>query len=276
MATGEGYRGYARLINLPFLSDQQLEQIKNRAQLSGIDLDVCPTCFSEEDHLGRRNYGTYRYKGTFFNCICDEQIQLYKHYLLASIPTQYQRLSLEDWQGDDAPIEVVRNYLDHWMSFKSHGMGLEFYSRNLASGKTYLACEIGKALIKRHEKVIFVPFNQMITAFRYNEQELIDKLYNTTVLILDEIIAPPHDNLASIFAERFEDIIRNRTNYNGVCICTTNLTPSELHHHYPRTYSLLEAKQIRVEMPNGEDARMGFIAKRNLEMAINSELPPLC
>jgi DNA replication protein DnaC len=262
-------------LNLPHLSDAQSEEIRQRAQISGIDPDVCPTCFSEEDHLGRRNNGTHRFNGLIKECDCEEQIALRKRYLLACVPDQYQRLSLDEWEGDPQPKEDIESYISNWTNFKVQGMGLTILGPGLGQGKTMLATAVAKALIKKGEKVIFLPFSQIITAFRYNDRTIIDKLYNITVLVLDEIIKPPHDDLASIFAERFEDIIRNRTNFQGVNILTSNLDIEQIRTYYERTYSLLEAKQIVITMPFNKDARTSFIAEKNLSRALAGEVAPI-
>jgi hypothetical protein len=55
---------------------------------------------------------------------------------------------------------------------------------------------------------------------------------------------------------------------------TTNLTPEKLHREYPRSYSLLEAKNSRVIM-EGEDARQSFIRDENRELALNEEVRPI-
>ncbi len=55
---------------------------------------------------------------------------------------------------------------------------------------------------------------------------------------------------------------------------TTNLTPDALRDHYPRPYSLLEAKQLRIEMA-GSDARKNFISLENIELVANGECRPL-
>lgn len=257
------------------LSDTEFNEVETQAKLSGIKLKTCPTCFSCAYPEHDRIPGEYLYKGQKFPCDCQSQIALRKAYLLAHIPDQYMRLHIDDFRGDQEVIKVIKDYIDNWNNFRIHGLGLEIWSSMLGTGKTFLATHVGKELVKKGEKVLFLPFGQMLTAMRYNEEDIIEKMYEVGVLILDEIIAPPHDSLGPIFAERFEDLIRTRTNYNGVNICTTNLNSDEIRKHYHRTYSLLEAKQIRIEITNNGDARQGFIAERNLEMALNGEIQPL-
>lgn len=248
---------------------------------SGTPITQCPTCGSkatavDEDNFGWEN-GTYRYQGEVHRCDCDTQMQLRKHYLLANIGDQYQRLDWANFQGSDDVREGVAMFLDKWPSFKANGMGLEFSSPKLGVGKTFAATYVGKELVKRGERVFFIPFRDVINLYS-KEQTFRDaqenRLKDTTVLILDEVQAGVSDAQRQLFSDRFEELIRFRTNFNRVTIMTTNLTPDELHDQYPRTYSLLEAKQLRIEM-SGEDARQTFIAKENIELVANDEVRPI-
>jgi DNA replication protein DnaC len=202
---------------------------------------------------------------------------LRRHYLLAGIGEQYQRLDWEDFRGTPAVREAVGMLLDKWQNFKLHGMGLEFSSPNLGVGKTFAATHVGKELIKRGEKVIFMPFLEIIgllgrdVDFRTAQE---DRLRDSAVLILDEVVPPYTQAQGNLFSAKFEELIRYRTNFNRVTIMTTNLTPNKLHEHYPRTYSLLEAKQIRIEM-GGKDARQDFIGMENIELVANGEVRPI-
>jgi DNA replication protein DnaC len=202
---------------------------------------------------------------------------LRKHYLLANIGDQYQRLDWNDFNGSDDVKDAVELFLTKWESFKVNGMGLEFSSPQMGVGKTFAATHVGKELVKRGEQVYFLPFLDVINLYS-KEQTFRDAqenlLRDSTVLILDEVRPAVSDAQRQLFGNRFEELIRFRTNFNRVTIMTTNLTPDELHEEYPRTYSLLEAKQLRVEM-KGEDARQTFIAKENIELVANDEVRPI-
>ena len=224
-----------------------------------------------------REYGTYTFNGEVFPCDCDVQIALRKHYLLANIGDQYMRL---DWRRDYRDEDVkdaVQAYLDAWPTLKLQGMGLEFASPKLGVGKTFAATYVGKELIKRGERVYFLPFYQMVGVYslspddrRAEEQ----RIRECSVLVLDEVVAPNTEAQSHLFSSKFEELIRDRTNFNRVTIMTTNLKPERLHDIYPRTYSLLEAKQYRVIM-DGEDARQSTVKQRNLQMANLGEVRPI-
>jgi DNA replication protein DnaC len=204
-------------------------------------------------------------------------MNLRKHYLLAGIGEEFQRLDWTDFDGDPKVVERVQFYLDHWPSARANGMGVEFSSPNLGVGKTFGATHIGKELIKRNEYVFFIPFHEVIgvlTRQNPNWQEIYDRLRTTTLVILDEVRPPHYEGQKHLFADMFEETIRHRSSYNLPTIITTNLTAGELERHYPRPYSLLRAKQLRIEM-TGQDVRQGKIENENIELIFNDEVRPI-
>jgi len=261
-------------LKLPHLTSAQFEEIEYRAKPSGVHPDVCPTCDSKADEYGERENGSYTLDGDIHKCVCQEQIDLRKHYLLANIPDQFMTLRWpEDYTGDEKLVEGVAKFLDNWPGFKRYGMGFEI-AGTLGVGKTFAATTIGRELVKRGEDVFFLPFNQMLDAMRHQDRRILDRLHTTNVVILDEILPPPNDSLKSVMANHLESIVRNRTNYNAVTILTTNLSARDMEALYPRTYSLLAAKQIRVEV-QGEDARKSVVSQRNLSRLLNGERVPI-
>lgn len=267
-------------MNLPRLKNDEFERVERLARESGTRLDHCPTCGSRpievDDGVEGWINGTYRFRGREHACDCDTQIQLRKHYLLANIGDQYQRLDWADYDNEDVK-SVVSTYLDKWDAFKINGMGLEFASPRLGVGKTFGATYVAKELIKKGERVFFLPFLEVISTLtrQHAEAEYLErKLHDSTVLVLDEVVPPWTAPQAQLFAGKLEEVVRNRTNFNKVTIMTTNMTEDELYEHYPRIYSLLQAKQIRIVL-EGRDARQGRIAKENLELVLNGEVRPI-
>jgi len=269
-------------LNLPHLKNADYDYVSDMVKRSGLSMTQCPTCRSREwHHVDGDTYGwtngTYRLNGQDNPCDCETQISLRNHYLLANIGDQYMRLNWDEFTGSEAARDAVRLYLDRWASAKAGGMGIEFSSPNLGVGKTFAATHIGKELVKRGEAVFFLPFLEVIGLLSKdndyrNDQEA--RLRDTTVLILDEVVPAISVAQNQLFASKFEELIRYRTNFNRVTIMTTNLTPDQLRSEYPRTYSLLEAKQIRVEM-TGNDARQGVRSDKNLELFIAEEIEPI-
>lgn len=268
-------------LRLPRLTNDEYDCVSAIARKSGIPLSQCPTCGAkdirvDENHYGWEN-GTYRLDGKELPCDCQTQMDLRKHYYLANIGDQFQRLNWSEWYGSQDAKDAVELYLNGWGNAKLNGMGLEFSSPQLGVGKTFAATHIGKELVKKGERVYFLPFLEVIGLLSKdldyrNTQE--DRLRDTTVLILDEVVPAISVAQRQFFAGRFEELIRHRTNFNRPTIMTTNLEPVDLHYEYPRTYSLLEAKQIRVEM-DGEDARQGNRGMRNIELLANNEIEPI-
>lgn len=266
-------------MKLPRLNNEQFDQVNDIAKTLGIPLDQCPTCLAkpfeiQEGVWGFAN-GFYRYQDLPRDCDCELQIQLRKHYILAGIPDQYMRLVWPNFRaGNEDMKNKVGTYLEKWESFKLHGMGFEFSSPRLGVGKTFAATYIGKELVKRGESVYFIPFLEVVSALSRSHprwEQVERRLYDSTVLILDEVVPPTTAPQAALFSGKLEELVRNRTNYNRINILTTNMPADEMEATYPRAYSVLAAKQIRVVL-EGVDARQQHIADENLEMAMNGEI----
>jgi DNA replication protein DnaC len=255
------------------------------AKKTGIPLSQCPTCLSKEEilttpdggeYFGREN-GVYRIDGEEFPCDCEAQINLRKHYLIANIGDQYMRLDWDRDYKDEVIKDDVQTYLEAWDSLKLQGMGLELSSPKLGVGKTFTATYVAKELIKRGERIYFMPFYEVVGVYALPVEErraIEQRLQDCTVLVLDEVIAPNTEAQSNLFSSKFEELIRTRTNFNRVNIMTTNLTPVRLHAIYPRIYSLLSAKQFRIEF-DGEDARELIVKPRNLKMVAEREIRPI-
>lgn len=175
-----------------------------------------------------------------------------------------------DFRGDGEVKKYVDLYLDRWSSAKTNGMGVEFGGTQLGIGKTFAATHIGKELIKRGEDVYFVSFREMLPMFKDDDKEKL----TTHVLVLDEVQEPFYERQQAFFADAFEDLIRHRTNHNSITIMTTNLTSEAIRFNYPRVYSLLRAKQWRINI-EGEDVRKDWVENENTELLINGEVKPI-
>lgn len=261
------------------LSDEEWSRANALARK--VPLERCPTCGSKPEVIPdsggetHSSVGTFRYRGKEYECDCKLQRMLRTRYLVANIGDQYHVLDWNDFSGSPEVTDVVNDYIENWESFSAQGFGLEFGGAGLGTGKTWAAVHIGKELIKRRQEVYFIPFVEMVSAFHRDDgTEIEDRICQTPYVILDEISPAVSDRQREFFAFRFEAVIRHRTNYNLPTIITTNLGEDELHEIYPRVYSLLAAKQVRVDMA-GEDAREGIVAKENLELIANDERRPI-
>lgn len=259
------------------MTNLQYEKVEKLARQK-LKPNECPTCHSQleeaEPGVEFRKNGTYKLHDQEYSCDCETQISLYRHYLLAGIGEQYMRLDWSEFTGSESAKEAVSAFINNWDGFKQHGLGIEFSSPKLGVGKTFAATYIGRTLIKDGEQVLFVPFLDVIGGYnRHDAEEFDDRLRSTTWLILDEVVPPWSTPQGHLFASSFEALVRHRQNHNLPIIMTTNLTSDDLQEHYPRTYSLLAAKQWRVEM-GGDDYRHK-IDLENLELAINKEVRPI-
>lgn len=269
-----------RRIRLPLLTDAEYDEAEKKSKLG---FDVCPTCngkrieTGEEDHYGWEN-GQYRYRGEIHECDCKGQMALYRHYLFANIPEQYQRLNWDDYSGDSKVKQDVDTYIDRWPNFRDNGMGVTLYGIGLGTGKTFAATTIAKGVIKRGERVFFTEFRDLKSAYQTlsedDRQRLDERLREAALLVLDEIWKPQSEAQEGYFETVLESVIRYRTNWNLPTVITTNLLESEFEDHYPRVFSLLRPKQWTMHI-EGEDARMDLVAEENIELAANGEKRPI-
>lgn len=266
---------------LPRLTNDQYDYVVKVCRNSGIPINQCPTCLSKEVEISDGVYGfengTYKFRGETFECDCQRQMDLRIHYILANIGDQYQRLDWKDFHGSSEVIDFAETYLNKWQSFKVNGMGVEFNSPTLGTGKTFAATHLGKELVKRGEAVYFMDFRDVVNLLNKNQDERNaqeERIRETTILILDEVVDGITTAQTDLFAVRFEELIRYRTNFNRITLITTNLKPEKLKKEYPRAYSLLEAKNKRIIL-EGEDARQSFINLENIELSENEEVRPI-
>lgn len=270
-------------VRLPALTDEEYDAVEDMALSRGkLSLDVCPTCngkrieTGEEDYYGWEN-GQYRYMGEIFDCDCHGQMALYRHYLHASIPSQYMRLDWNEFAGDPQVKADIERYMSDWRKFKKHGMGVTLLG-DLGKGKTFAATAIAKSVIKRGEQVFFTEFRTFQNAFESltieQRQELDRRARESTLLVLDEISEPVSDAQEGYFERVLEAVIRDRTNWDLPTILTSNLTEEKFKDAWPRLHSLLYPKQWVITF-EGEDFRENELGKINIELALNDEVRPL-
>lgn len=266
------------------MSNQEFDEVTHLAKQKHLDLKSCPTCKSREEELAPGicvwpENPTYRYMDAEHACDCLLQDTLRRHYLLAHIPVHYWRLGESDYFGDPLAWEAMQAYLAAWEAYRDSGIGIEFFSPEMGTGKTFLATYIARQLVHRGEPVYFTRFRDIMGMYdkpyeiRKAEEE---RLWYTRVLVLDEVGPPLSEAQGSYFAAEFEGLIRARIDDDRVTIMTTNLQPEMLDRYYPRTYSLLAAKQKRHEINFNDVRRSGEIMLLDAELAANGETRPLC
>lgn len=265
-------------IRLRTISDEEYEWADSLARKikGNKGLGYCPTCHTrlDDEQNPSMTIPMYRYHEELHQCDCQAQVALFARYLLARIPEQYMRLDWAEYDGSPEAREFVNGYLEKWSNYRDHGFGVEFGGPKLGIGKTFAATHIGKEMVKRRQEVYFISFVEMVAAFERDDADATeDKIRMSPYLILDDIMPAYSERQKNFYHTRFEAIIRHRTNYNLPTIITTNLTATELEKLYPRTYSLLAAKQERIDM-DGEDFR-AYLSFENKELIANGEMRPI-
>jgi DNA replication protein DnaC len=205
-------------------------------------------------------------------CDCKTQMALRARYLIANIGEQYMRLDWDTFEPEGVKRDID-NYIENRENFLHLGIGLEF-GGPLGVGKTFAATYIGREMVKRNQSVYFTRFKDMAFSFEEKDGDVDELCRDSTYLIIDELQVSHSSAQASVFSDRFEAMIRHRTDFDLPTIITTNVSEEALEEAYPRVYSLLAAKQLRLEF-EGDDVRKSKMNKENLEMAMNGEKRPI-
>lgn len=257
------------------LSDEEFDEANDLMKST----TVCPTCGTKLKDFGIESsvFATYNLFGNTYPCDCNTQIALYRHYTVANIGENFMRLNWATmYDGSEEVRTAVEEYLDSWEGRRFYGLGLEF-GGPLGVGKTFAITHLGKELIKRGQRVYFVGFKEMVNCFTWpNSHKFELKLRSIGFLLLDEVLAPwGNQSQSSLFQDRFEEVIRYRTNNNLPTFLGTNLSNDQLEQHYPRICSLLAAKQTRIDVPGRDFRRQSEFNKMLLELAMNNEKLPI-
>jgi len=187
------------------------------------------------------------------------------------------RLGKEDYESDPVAWEETEKYISEWENNKRNGLGIAFMAKEMGVGKTFLASLVAREVIKMGDTVYFANFRDIVSLYQIPYEDRIEeetKIHNCTLLILDEVVKTYSDRQKDFFGEKFEELIRNRSNYNRVTIITTNLETNELESNYPRTFSLLSAKQKMLKV-NRSDIRKEGIWEINKALAERGEIRPI-
>jgi hypothetical protein len=250
------------------LSDAEGQEVVRKAREGHYDLSICPTCKRGHEKpvpgvdLGWHVDSTYTdYLGDEQPCDCKWQDNLRRRYLLSEVPAGYWRYGKDDWFGDAEAWNVVDDYLNNWTEYRDTGIGLEFHSPNQGTGKTFLITYVARQLIQLGEAVHYHPFRGLMDIYQRPYEDRIEvesRLRHSTVLALDEVGAALHGGgQKDHYSTQFENLMRDRIDAGRVTLMTTNLGPTDLDKAYPRTYSLLAARQKRWAIAGTDVRREG-------------------
>ena len=235
-------------------------------------VQACPTCNDKQ---------AYWYEGQQHECDCELQKLLQKHYYAANIGRSYHNLCLEHFVGDDRDhvVPIVEEYIDKFDDNFFYGLGISFSGRERGTGKTLAMSYVLKELIKRGRQAYTISFEELVRVFgsAYKDEEsnrMFEKLMSVEVLGLDEWRTDPR-NREGFLADSIDVILRHRTNNALPTLITTNMTPKEEQAEFGAAYSLLSARNYRLEF-TGRDVRPTAIRDRDRRAKDLGERRPIC
>jgi DNA replication protein DnaC len=235
-----------------YLSDDESARLyRNHPQLGRSYQRYCPTCDRK---------GTHRWRGREWECDCEYQLQLHKHYLAAGIGLTYQRLDWDDYAGPKKVLDGVTKYLDKRQEFMRRGMGLYFLGP-YGTGKTMLANLVLKELVKNGLTCWATTFSQTVEMFTSGWSDKADKDYfqakfvNSEVLLLDDVGKELRGTRINLAETTFDAILRQRVQAGRATLITTNMKPADLEDGYGSAIlSLIREKSMELTF-DGTDYR---------------------
>jgi DNA replication protein DnaC len=235
------------------------------------NINTCPTC------SGRNRYVL---DSVTYECDCELQKLLQKHYFAANIGRAYHTLCFEHFISEDSAevIPVLKKYIEDWSNNKYYGHGLTF-NGPVGTGKTFAASLILKELVKKGVGCFFITFDELVNTFAqaWNNDEakyLNTKLRSVEILVIDELRTDSR-NQNGFLSQAAETIVRHRAVNLLPTIITTNLNAKEEEATFTKTYSLLSALNNRISY-KGEDVRGKIVRERDYGMKERNERRPVC
>ena len=185
----------------------------------------CPTC---------RTKKFYVWQDERFECDCQLQLQLNKHYLNAGIGDMYQRYS---WTDLDNPAgeqlkSVAKAYLDQAEDFVQAGMGIVFLGP-WGRGKSLVSNLILKSLLWRENTVYATTFTSMIEMFTAGWKSTEDKRHfdqktkKVGVLLIDDLGKEMTTSI-NLGGSTLDDVLRHRVHFAQPTFITSNMSKHEL------------------------------------------------
>ena len=258
-------------IRTRYLSDTAAERLyRNHPSLGRSHERYCPTCDKK---------GTYLWRGRQWDCDCEYQLQLHKHYLDAGIGVTYQRLDWDDYAGPTKVLDGVVKYLDKRADFLRQGMGLYFLGP-FGTGKTMLANLVLKELIKDGLTCWATTFSQTVEMFTAGWSDKADQRYfqakfiNSEVLLLDDVGKELRGTRINLAETTFDAILRQRVQAGRTTFITTNMNPADLEDGYGAAIlSLIREKSLEL-LFSGDDFRVAA-RERGVDEVLAGEVRPI-
>lgn len=233
---------------------------------------VCPTC---------NDRGVFNLDFKTHECDCELQKLLQRHYLAANIGREYHDICLSDFEGEDTitVVDSTRGYIDRFEDNFHFGLGLTF-NGPFGTGKTFAMACVLKELIKLGHDVYFITFDELINIWGKSwhddtaKKMLERRLKAAKVLGLDELRTDAR-NTTGFLESGLDSVIRHRTANLLPTLVTTNMKREDELDQFGKVYSLLSAKNTRVQT-HGHDRRMREVRNRNFDLAQRGERRAIC
>lgn len=252
-----------------FLSEQDAERLyRLHPEMKSSPDRFCPTC---------RTTKSYKWKGQSYPCDCEEQLQLYKHYLNSGIGIHYQRLQWEDYSSDQGALEIVGKYLESHEQVINKGLGLIFVGP-YGVGKTFLTMLAIKELVKLGYTCYATTFTSMIEMFtagwadRSEQRFFQERIKGSQVLLLDDI-GKEMRTKTNLSESTFDDVLRSRVQNGRPTFLTTNMLMEDMKQGYgSAVFSLLGEVSI-VHQFSGDDHRPEVMVRHMAEVDLEETRP---
>lgn len=133
-----------------FLDNDAFDSVSGRYPREG----VCPTC---------GGLGMYTLDHKTYDCDCEIQKLLQKHYFKANIGREYHDICLEHFLGVDKDnvLPVAQKYIEEYENNFHYGIGITAQG-GVGTGKTFIISSILKELVKKGRNVYFISFEELI------------------------------------------------------------------------------------------------------------------
>lgn len=239
-----------------------------RNQESASNSDVCPVCGGTGYELFRQNVEGYKTSLEFARpckrCQTDR-----RRLDMTGAPPQFRGADLSKFGFDSYSRDMgslrkisgdfLENYRSRW---EKSGKGLYLWSKTPGSGKTFLACCIGKSVMIKHDrKMRFITAPDYLSTVgesygrQQGERDKSAVYRECDLLIFDDIGAQKTGEWQS--QETFR-LVNERLNAGKITIFTSNVCPEDLNVD-ERTIDRILRKSIVLQMPEesirGKQAR---------------------
>lgn len=244
----------------------------------------CPTCLKRDVDDHGNSY--YQHDGNRHLCDCSQQMQLFKHYMLAGIGKAYHRLDWRDYVRSREIRENAGSYVTNHQEFVDRGLGLLLMGP-IGSGKTMLANLVLKDLVKLGYKCHATSANETTTNMTatwrsVEEKRKFEAIYvRSEVLLLDDLGRDLINDRTGLVQEEhkfkegiLDTILRKRVQYGRPTFITTNLSTDRLEEGYGAAIHSLITERSIPQAVLGKDFRP-LVREAEIDQASLKERSPI-